>query len=1002
MSVATTEAKISSALCMSSSVFCRAQQRIFQVLIAAMTSDQATVKSKGLKSLVQLLEKDPSILDRGTLVISRILSRLADNSPMVRDSALTLVGKCLSLKPTMEAKLCDRIIERAQDSAAGVRKRVLRILKEIYTRNKEDEVRSAIAHAALQRTADDDNGVAEFAKQILEETWIVPFYKLKDGSENYVKIKLALRNQISLIIRTVQRGEEVLNALESFLRAVMSAKSKLHESNARVCKAMVAELFDAVVDNHSFPGEPSQKHILQTLSVFAKVKPDLFLRGQLELLQPYLKDLSSVEDLLIFRAAVVIFRYVLPYMTSLQHDFLASVQGSLVNSLSRLTKMELNEVTQCLWTMDPILKNTGRLARVMISVLGGIHAETKAGQTMDGKSMNKVQRYMSIAGYFGKNCNLDSEAASFRAKFPWWKGSSVSALTIDLILPLADLAYPLPLVESACESVGLVCHAWPQQFLRKDVVRRFDAVFQKQEAKLEYTVLSTILTFFTSEEKRSESGTEIPTGDGVVTGSTRLGSSLVANENDGVSTSIAQTFLRHILRIVLSSIDETALVAAKIIASINRQGLVHPKECGPALVALETSPNATIASIAFTEHRNLHQKHETMFEKEYMKAIDQAFSYQQLVGDDTLGAKPHPFTSKLRPLFEVLKAGNGKVRKKFLANMCSRIDFDVAKVDFVKDKGRHLLFSRFCLQNLAFFEYGRVDEIMHLTAKIDKIINDSGTVIAHLIETEMSQEMPTEDHADSVTNPNDAGADGLANAVNPTETMDMSQNGALDEKKSPKAATNSFLDEARLKHLTTAAMILTMAFETKLYLSRQWGLYKHRESGIGGNKNIGNANNKPSAKDLNKPPSRVHGITGDKYWDRVAEIMTALHTPETMMKQCKAFVEMVSVAQEHHAKLGSGDEGDDADGNGFYNGYGGGNGYETPGEGGDLDRDGQGSAPPSGGSKRGRKRRGSMGLAAGTPKKAMKSKLVLASTMTGGARRGSDTRKSTSSHSPDA
>ena len=959
------EAKLSSALVTISSVFCRAQPRIFHVLISAMASDQATVKSKGLKSLVQLLEKDPSILNKGNSIINRILSRLSDTSPMVRDSALSLVGKCLSLKPNLQSTLCEKIIERSHDPAIGVRKRALRILKEVYLRSSGEEFRPAIAHMALQRTTDEDSGVAELAGQTIEEAWIAPYYNLTTNSDTNVKTSLALRSQVSLIIKTVQRNETVLLPFENFLRAILGSKSKLRESNSQVCKLMVAELFDAVVDNDSFPGKPSQRYTLQTLSVFAKVRPDLFSRGQLELLQPYLKDLSSVEDLLIYRSAVVIFRHVLSHMSSLQHEFLASIQGLLVNSLSRLTKMELNEVTQCLWTMDPILKNTERLARVTISVLAGLHAQTKTSKETDNKTISKLQRYMSIAGYFGRNCNLDSQSATFQAKFPWWRGSSVSALIIDLLLPFTEADQPLLLKETAYECVGLVCHAWPQQFLRSDVASRLEHVFKNRDTNLEQIILLTILDFFASEEKRSESGTEIPIGEGTSTGSARLGSSLVANENDGVSTSIAQTFLKHVLRIALASADEIALIATKIIASVNRQGLVHPKECGPALVALETSPNPAIASIAFDEHRSLHQKHETMFEKEYMKAIDQAFTYQQTVGDDVLGAKAQPFTSKLRSLFEVLKLGNGKVRKKFLANFCSRIDFDVVKADLADEKLLRLLYSRFCLQNLAFFEYVRIDEILHVVMRLEKIINDTGTTVTHCIESEVLQAAsPARDDNLPLK---------LEEGIEAQEGKEI-QNG-LDHQMN---GERSKCDPKRLKRLTVASIIISLAWETKTFLSRQWNLQKYRESGL-----------KVSVRDLNKAPSKVPGITGDKYWEKSAEILKPLASSDAMRQQCRAFVDLISVDHEFN-KNASDEDGDVELELSRITTEGDGGGYETPSD--DDHGDDGASAPPSGGGPKGKKRRGSMSLA-GTPKK---SRNKTAAILKRGIR-----KKSTSSRSPD-
>ncbi|KAH0137680.1 hypothetical protein KCU82_g18147, partial [Aureobasidium melanogenum] len=102
--------------------FCRAFNKIFSKLLGTMAGDQASLRSKSLKSIEQLLEMDPTILDQGTFFINSIIRCLADNSTQVRDSALGLIAKCLSLRPKLDTMLYERVIMRAQDANLHVRK----------------------------------------------------------------------------------------------------------------------------------------------------------------------------------------------------------------------------------------------------------------------------------------------------------------------------------------------------------------------------------------------------------------------------------------------------------------------------------------------------------------------------------------------------------------------------------------------------------------------------------------------------------------------------------------------------------------------------------------------------------------------------------------------------------------------------------------------------------------------------------------------------------------
>lgn len=100
------------------SSFCKAFDTILKVLLNSIASDQAKVRSRSLKSVIYMLEKDPSLLDRDASVMRVILRCATDASPMVRDSALSLIAKCIALKPKLEEDGCRSILTCAADPTA--------------------------------------------------------------------------------------------------------------------------------------------------------------------------------------------------------------------------------------------------------------------------------------------------------------------------------------------------------------------------------------------------------------------------------------------------------------------------------------------------------------------------------------------------------------------------------------------------------------------------------------------------------------------------------------------------------------------------------------------------------------------------------------------------------------------------------------------------------------------------------------------------------------------
>jgi len=206
--------------------FCQFFEQLFNRLLRCMDDHQAQSRSKALKSITQLLGKDPTILNR-TQVIPFIMKKAQDASPLVRDSAVDLLGKCIAIKPEIESLVCKTIIERAVDTGVAVRKRSMKILKDIYLHSKKEDLKVMIAEALVLRIKDSDAGVAEQARKTFEEIWIAPFYSLipEDESDSPVDItpqmKLVASERVAVIIQVVQK-EIMLSALHDVIKSVSS------------------------------------------------------------------------------------------------------------------------------------------------------------------------------------------------------------------------------------------------------------------------------------------------------------------------------------------------------------------------------------------------------------------------------------------------------------------------------------------------------------------------------------------------------------------------------------------------------------------------------------------------------------------------------------------------------------------------------------------------------------------------------------------------------------
>lgn len=865
------QCRLAYALTVLNMTFCRQFDSVFKILLDSITSEQTTVRTRSLKSITQMLEKDPSLLDRARNVKGLLIKCAADASPMVRDSTLMLIGKCIQQRPALEQDFFKPVISLANDPTVSVRKRSMKLLKEIFANNKRKEVKMIVGECLLQRSCDLDRGVSETAIQILEEIWFSPFWKYAENPDDVsIQDKIALKDQMDLMVDIAQGSDTVCSALVSLLQSILKGSTKSAGSDLKVSRMLVSTAFESIIDPEARSEGVEQRHVVQALTIFARASAQLFSVEQLQYLQPYISNLSNPDDFSLLRSVVVIFRCVLPTMPTIQQSLLLEVQKALFNIVSKLGKMELNEVAACLWTMNSILKNPDRLVRLVASVIKGLQKlEGKDLSDANGKEdSRRARKYIQIAGAFGKHCDFDGHVADFQVALSW-KGTSVSGMIVNSIGPFASEKQLLPLRLDALSSIGLICQSSPLLFNLAQVSDVFQRALMEGQPDLQNIVLSSFKEFFIMQEAQASIKNEAQQqqADGTAMANGKLGGSMKASESDGASALIAQRFLHKILSIALASQDASALTATEVVASINRQGLVHPKESGPALVALETSTNSVIADIAYHAHSDLHQQHESMFEREYMRAILEAYRYQRDIVHEPLGFRTSPYASKLHSMFEIIKSSKSKYQKKFISNYCSKIDFDVDKLDLSGDVPASLHLARFLIENLAFFDYGRIDELLHTIACMEKIVADTGSGVSHNINTEVFH-------------------------VSVDTILGNTGEGCADAEPATSHTTVATQDVAphRLRQLTTASIILSCVWETRTYLRRLYGLSSSQQ------RKESKSNGK--SKDVSKPPTKVNGISSEKLVAAIAEKMASFSDREGMVKQCQAFVDLLSVDHE--------------------------------------------------------------------------------------------------------
>ncbi|RKF60713.1 Protein rad9 [Golovinomyces cichoracearum] len=872
--LANSEIRLAHTLILLGSPFCQYLDHILSIFLSSMNSGQAMVQVKSLKCLTQLLDTDPGTIDRHPWVKDQMFARLEDVSSSVRENTLCLISKLISLRPSLEADMVPEVLKRLSDANVSVRKRAIKLSKEIYMRNSNHNIRIKISKTILWKTGDDEPSIQELARQTIEEIWFAPLHHsaaTKDISPQY---KLGRAELVSLIVGTIETSDRVMDKLlaerlDKALAYILSPASKTHEANSTVCEALVESMFETVIDNSSMTYNSSHSrtgcfHILQ---VFATSHPKLFTSEHIQILHPYVTNLSSTDNAAIYNSVVNIFKQTLPHLSGIQENLLIAIRNDLLKSLAKLRATQLDDVIACMSIISETLRNFDNLTRVLLSGLETIK-KLKRSELKDD-SLKKLSRLLPIVGLLGKHCDFETRRLELSENFPMLRHDTVPKLITDIVAPLASRYFPLELRKIALQSIGYVCFSWPQNFSHVNVFTALEQAFDEKQKELETVVLEAFKFFLIAEEKRFETdnrnmnrkSSDSKAKLGVMGGS----------QGDGIALGIAQRFLPRIISVALSSKeDKLTLLSTEIIASIARQGLVHPKQPGVALITLGTTSNIHIAKVALEEHIALHAKHETLFERDYMTAVQSSYDYQRDIVGNTRGAWTSSggdlsvtnYTSKLSRMLQVLNdLSKLKTRKKFFENICLQLDRNKPRKDVTekplsaREDLDHINFSQYVIENIAFFEYKTIDELLSTIHVMEKFVSSFGTEISHAIEQEILTQSP----------------------------RDLPDKGKSDDLKEVFKSA----DLVRLRQLTAASIPLILLWEARSYLRNQYNLFSNKHEG-----------KVKISRDLTLRPSKVPGVNGDNFWQESGVISSALESENTMTVQCQKFVDLLNFDQE--------------------------------------------------------------------------------------------------------
>lgn len=836
---------------------------ILNVILGSLDAAAVFMRTKGLRALGQILASDALVLKKPN-VRAAIEEHLLDNSAAVRDAAVELIGKYVLQLPEVANDYYEKIADRILDTGLGVRKRVIKLLKVFYQSTTEIGRRVDISARLANRMLDEDDGVKDLAIKTLEELWFGDGSLPQPTSED--EEKLQLKPTVTVILGVVAQRDRHGNVSDFLHRITVDRSEKetqwLHDKYMKICDALI----DTLVDGESTTGF-NVLSCVRAVQVIVSAQPSVISSSKAMTLLPYLKHATTSEEQLVADSLLRIFRHCIPAMSKsaikFGQELQANLQSVIVKPSAAGGLQTMQEAIACFCVViTHITQEFKRVIGLLKSCLARLKDATTKFQAQPGNATlnRQIQLLACMVALIGEHCNLDSVRETrpeLAAEIQSISKDSVNEHIYHTLVDLYSKFEDSSVQNRILQCLGFLFRAYPTLMTGPLSADLMDRIFASEDQELQSRLLRILQDFLNSESAKHAAQEKAALKSNKKTNKTVDMDAFVGNTQgfaeSGVSSAVVQRYLPQILEAALAKNVVVQNAAVDILGFTIKQGLAHPLQCLPVIIALETSENQQLNGRASALHTILHSKHASLIHSRYLECAQVAFQYQQKVneGGAVCGFRYTTTTAAVLHKWYSLVKEKRQTRMDFIRTITKSFDVDSTKLS---SRQEDVDFVRFIVENLSAFDYKTQEEVLAVIRAATNVLSVAGMQMMEILA------------------PSDLMKQLEGGILPPAAEGDPSEPLPVQE---PLSRNFEPFSMAR------ASIILAMLLLLKAHLKGMYGISEEKC-----------AKWEPNKKSAIGDKAAVRKVDRPLYWEKLPFATTPLQTAEDVETQKQRFVQL--------------------------------------------------------------------------------------------------------------
>uniref|UniRef100_A0A8C1JHC5 Nipped-B protein n=1 Tax=Cyprinus carpio TaxID=7962 RepID=A0A8C1JHC5_CYPCA len=679
-------------------------------ILRVLGESAIAVRTKAMKCLSEVVAVDPSILARSDMQRG-VHGRLMDNSTSVREAAVELLGRFVLSRPQLTEQYYDMLIERILDTGISVRKRVIKILRDICleqpTFNKITEM-----CVKMIRRVNDEEGIKKLVNETFQKLWFTP-------TPNHDKE--AMTRKILNITDVVAACRD--SGYDWFEQLLQNLLKSEEDASYKPARKACAQLVDSLVDHilkyeESLSGMSRLVACITTLYLFSKIRPQLMVKHAMTM-QPYLTTKCNTQsDFMVICNVAKILELVVPLMDHPSENFLTTIEEDLMKLIIKYGMTVVQHCVSCLGAVVNKVTHNYKFVWSCFNRYYGALNKLKLQHQEDPNSTvlasNKpaLLRSLFTVGALCRHFDFDLEE---------FKGSNkvvIKDKVLELLLCFTKNEDE-EVQTKAIIGLGFLFIQHPGLMFASDVKNLYNCLLadRKTSLNLKIQVLKNLQTYLQEEDSRMQEADREWKKMSKQEDLKEMG-----DISSGMSSSIMQLYLKQVLECFFHTQSSVRHFALNVIALTLSQGLIHPVQCVPYLIAMGTDSEPTMRNKADQQLVEIDKKYTGFIHMKAVAGMKMSYQVQQAIVDSKdiviRGFRQDETSAALCSHLYTMVRGNRQHRRAFLISLLNLFD------DNSKSDVNMLLYIA---DNLACFPYQSQEEPLFIMHHVDITLSVSGS-----------------------------------------------------------------------------------------------------------------------------------------------------------------------------------------------------------------------------------------------------------------------------------